>query len=59
MKENGRKEEEAGVDPTPQTEKQQLQQGIEDGTQEVCIALHCLLVNIVPLVLRYLAVGLS
>ena len=45
MKENGRKEEEAGVDPTPQTEEQQLQQGIEDGTQEVCITLHCLLHN--------------
>ena len=39
MRDNASKNEEAGVDPimeVPQTEEQQLQQGIEDGTHEVC-----------------------
>ena len=39
MRDDASKNEEAGVDPAmevPQTEEQQLQQGIEDGTHEVC-----------------------
>ena len=49
MKENAHKaEEEVAVDPIPQTEEQQLQQGIEDGTHEVRIAFsqtHCNTLN--------------
>ena len=40
MKDNAKKTEEDGVEPileVPQTEEQQLQQSIEDGTHEVCI----------------------